>query len=156
MSAPPKVSFACPIPWAEMKGSDVSRYCAACGHTIHNLSALASEERAKLLQRAQTEKICGAYLVRLSGELVTTEAPLSSLEVRGIRQVGLAALSAGALALAAGCVSQSSEKKAGAEKPKEPIESVAKPGEKDEVLQLVGFILPTEEENSQTRPADKK
>jgi hypothetical protein len=156
MNTPPKISFACPIPWSEMKGSDVSRHCEACGHTIHNLSSLTLDQRGALLRRAQVEKICGSYFVRLSGELVTPESPLSPREVRGIRQVGIAALSAGALALAAGCVSHPSEKKAEPQGPPEQVESKSKPEDKDETIQLVGFIINTDEAKPADIPKEKK
>ncbi len=72
---------------------------------VPNLSLLSFEERQRILERAQTEKVCGTFLVRLSGEMVTPEKPLTPKERLGIRQLGLAALSAGALAVATGCVS---------------------------------------------------
>ena len=138
-----------------MKGGDVSRYCEACGHTIHNLSSLTRDERAAILQRAKTEKICGSYFVRLSGQLVTPEAPLLPREVRGIRQAGFAALSAGTLALAAGCVSHTPSKEVVA--PVEPpAESAANPEAKEEEVQLVGFIINTDETKPADAPTEKK
>ena len=124
--------------------------------TIHNLSSLTLDQRAAILQRAQVEKICGSYFVRLSGELVTPESPLSPREVRGIRQVGIAALSAGALALAAGCVSHPPENKIEPQKPPEQVESKSKSEDKEETIQLVGFIINTDEAKPADTPKEKK
>lgn len=88
-----------------MSGSERERFCAACRMQVPNLSLVSSEEREAILKRALTEKVCGSFLVRLSGEIVTPEKPLTPKEQFGIRQLGVAALSAGALAMASGCVS---------------------------------------------------
>ncbi len=80
------------------------KYCSQCGHHIHNLSLLNAAERAALLARAQNERICGTYYVRLSGELVTPEAPLTARERSNAKQFGAAILSAAAMAIASGCV----------------------------------------------------
>src|SRR4051812_668610 len=111
MNTPPKIQFACPSPWEKMQAHGSGKHCAECGHTVHDFSALTKEERAVLLERAQTEKICASYYLRLSDELVTPDSSLSDRERRSVKQVGIAALSAGALALAAGCVSHPVEKK---------------------------------------------
>src|SRR3954470_14511740 len=105
MHPPPKLSYACPLPWTSMRGAERLKYCAQCGHHVSNLSLLSAAERAALLARARTEQVCGSYLVRLSGEMVTPEAPLSAAEKFGVKQFGVAALSAAALAIAAGCTS---------------------------------------------------
>ncbi len=123
--------------WEMMRGNDITRFCESCGHHVHNLSALNDHQRAELIARARTEKICGTYQLRLNGELVTPEKPLTPREHLNLKQVGLAALSAGALALAAGCVS----------KPIPPAPQVmATPATTvgtDEVIELVGFMVDT-------------
>lgn len=154
MSTPPKISYVCPIPWGELKSTDVSRYCATCERTVYNLSAIGAEQRAKLLRRAETERICGSYFLRLSGEMVTPEAPLTVREARGIKQLGLAALSVGALALAAGCVTSGEQKKLEAEqKPAAQVDSSAQAGTKakatdkaDETVLFVGIISCTDKD----------
>ncbi len=105
MNTPPKIAFACPMLWEKMQGNDTTRFCQSCGHHVYNLSALNDHQRAELIARARTEKICGTYQLRLNGELVTPEKPLTPRERLNLKQVGLAALSAGALALATGCMS---------------------------------------------------
>src|SRR3954470_6392979 len=105
MHPPPKLSYACPLPWTSMGGAERLKYCAQCGHHVANLSLLSSAERSALLARARTEQVCGSYLVRLSGEMVTPEAPLSPAAQLGVKQFGVATLSAAALAIAAGCMS---------------------------------------------------
>jgi hypothetical protein len=108
MESPPKLSFVCPMPWREMTGHDRRKFCSECGHHVQNLSLLTRDERLSLLERARTERICGAYFVRISGEMVTPERPLTSREHAGLRQLTANALATGVLALAAGCASPSS------------------------------------------------
>ena len=93
-----------------MTGSERWKYCTQCGHHVTNLSLLSAAERAALLERAKTERICGTYYLRLSGEMVTPEAPLTSCERKGMKQVGVAVLSAAAMVIAAGCVSTAAPK----------------------------------------------
>jgi len=100
----PKLSYACPIPWSSLRGDERAKFCAQCGRTITNLSELDEKARLALLANAGGEKICITYYRRLSGEFVTPESPLTPEERAGIKQLGVAALSAGALALAAGCM----------------------------------------------------
>jgi len=95
-----------------MNGSERQKFCDRCGHHVANLSLLSAEERAALLARARDQSVCGSYFVRLSGELVTPERPLSFAESRSLRQFGIATLSAAALAVASGCVSQPQNKTA--------------------------------------------
>src|SRR5258708_32886468 len=90
-----------------MSGSEIRRFCETCVCHISNLSVMNAPARAALLEKARTERVCATYYVRLSGEMVTPENPLSTEEKSRVRQLGLAALSAGARALAAGCVSAS-------------------------------------------------
>ena len=99
----PKLSFVCPMPWQDMTGDERRKFCTQCGHHVQNLSLLARKERLALLERAKTERICGAYFIRLSGEMVTPDQPLTPQERKGIKQLTATALSAGVLALAAGC-----------------------------------------------------
>ena len=101
----PKLSFACPIPWAGLPGNERAKFCDQCGHTIVNFSTLTEAARRELLERAGPEKLCVTYYRRLSGEYVTPESPLTREERSRIKQLGVATLSAGALALAAGCMS---------------------------------------------------
>ena len=110
MNTPPKLAFACPMPWTTMTGTERWKYCTQCGHHVTNLSLLSAAERAALLERARTERICGSYFMRLSGEMVTPEAPLSSCERKGVKQLGVAVLSAAAMALASGCISATAPK----------------------------------------------
>jgi hypothetical protein len=105
MSSFPKLSYICPIPWSTLSGDERRKFCEKCGLHVTNLSELGKEERAILLKRAETESLCVSYYRRLSGEYVTPDAPLTQEERSKIRQYGVAALSAGALALAAGCAS---------------------------------------------------
>lgn len=95
-----------------MSGSERLKYCSQCGHHVSNLSLLSATERSALIARAKNERVCGSYFVRLSGEMVTPEAPMSRDEKRSVKQFGVAVLSAAALAVASGCVSQPERKPA--------------------------------------------
>lgn len=105
MNSFPKLSYACPIPWADLRGGERARFCEKCGHTIVNFSELTAAKRQELLERNGAEKLCVTYYRRLSGEYVTPDSPLTPEERSRVKQLGVAALSAGALALAAGCMS---------------------------------------------------
>jgi hypothetical protein len=103
MSLFPKLAYVCPIPWADLHGDERSRFCEKCGLTVTNLSELSTAERAAVFARAGKERLCGSFYRRMSGEYVTPDAPLTAEERSKIKQLGVAVLSAGALALAAGC-----------------------------------------------------
>jgi hypothetical protein len=107
----PKLSYACPIPWTDLRGDERARFCEKCGHTVVNFSELTAEARLKFLEDRGGEKLCATYYRRLSGEYVTPENPLTPEERSRVKQLGLATLSAGALALAAGCMSTPASEK---------------------------------------------
>ena len=145
MNAFPKLSYVCPIPWADLRGDECERFCEKCGHSVTNLSALSADARAALLLKIGKERLCVSYYQRLSGEYVTPEAPLTTEERSKIRQLGLAALSAGALALAAGCTSTSTPAKPPAPSEVKTNEAQAKasPNEEVIVLQVFGIVCDT-------------
>jgi hypothetical protein len=139
MNSPPLLSYACPIDWTKMSGTDRVRFCEACGRHVQNLSLLSDAERSALIKRARTERVCGSYWVRLTGELVTPANPLSPREKSSVRQFGTALLSAGALAIASGCVSQPATDPS----PSPPVATVApsvEAGGDEEIVLLTGFI----------------
>jgi hypothetical protein len=111
MNTFPQLSYVCPIRWNELPGDERERFCEKCGHRVSNLSAMNAAERTALLAKLGRERVCASFYVRLSGEYVTPENPLTPEERSKIRQLGVAALSAGALALAAGCISPSEQTK---------------------------------------------
>lgn len=88
-----------------MSGDERTRFCDVCGRHVHNLSALTADERATL-RRNSEGRLCGTYQRRLDGTYVTPEKPLTEQERVKMRQVGAIALSAAALTLLAGCVTQ--------------------------------------------------
>jgi hypothetical protein len=136
----PKLSYACPIPWSGLRGDEKARFCEQCGRTITNLSELSEEERIAHLSGDRDEELCVTYYRRASGEFVTPESPLTSEERSKIRQIGAAMLSAGALALAAGCVSTPVHPK---EEPKKEVQ--AKPVPEDGTVVLQAFGVTTSE-----------
>ena len=143
MSTFPKLSYACPIPWAELRGDERERFCEKCGHSVTNLSALSADARAALLAKAGKERLCVSFYVRLSGEYVTPEAPLTADERSKIRQLGVAALSAGALALAAGCVSTPAQSRQPAPGEVKQAETHAKASPNEDVIVLQAFGVMT-------------
>lgn len=139
MTAFPILSFACPIRWDALEGDEREKFCGKCGHRVTNLSAMSTAEREALLARASEERVCVSFYRRLSGEYVTPEAPLTSEERSKIRQLGVAALSAGALALAAGCTSAPPPQPAHATAQQQKQAAPAA-GEETVVLQAFGVI----------------
>lgn len=103
----PKLAFACPKLWADMRGDERTRFCDVCGMHVHDLSALAAEERAALVQNS-TGRLCVGYQQRLTGEFVTPDSPLTARERQNLRQIGTVALAGAALILAGGCVANQS------------------------------------------------
>lgn len=134
MSTFPQLSFVCPQPWANMAGDEKARFCTQCSRHIVNLSALTAEQRLALFKTTRPEDLCVAYYRRLSGEFVTAEKPLRDSE--SLKQFGLAVLSAGALALAAGCTA---EKKQPPPITAKPVTAKPDAGKKEEVILLLGF-----------------
>jgi len=102
----PPLSFVCPKLWTEMPGDERTRFCVVCGLHVHNLSALTADERASLRRNTQG-RLCATYQRRLDGTYVTPTKPLTETERVRMRQVGAIALSAAALTVLAGCVTQS-------------------------------------------------
>lgn len=153
---PPKLSFACPVPWQGMSGTERWKYCAQCGHHVANLSALTAAERQALLECAREARVCGTYYLRMSGEMVTPEAPLTPGEWGRLRQYGVAALSAAALTLAAGCVvpakpvaAESAPPPPVAMTPVEPGPPETKPAQTEEdevVLLFMGIVSESDED----------
>lgn len=134
----PKLSFACPIPWSSLRGDEKARFCEKCGRTITNLSELSTEARAALLAQADGKELCITYYRRLSGEFVTPENPLTPDERSRIKQLGVAALSAGAMALAAGCMSKSVPAAPPKEVRQQPVPTQTKAAD-SEVIMLQAF-----------------
>lgn len=157
-NTPPKLSFACPVKWDGMSGTERWKYCAQCGHHVANLSLLTPAERKALLERAREERICGTYYLRLSGEMVTPEAPLTPNERGRIRQFGAAALSAAALTLATGCVAPA--KKATAQNASLPVATVPAqpplPVPPEDLMQMVGVLIPFEVEPDACEKGDSE
>lgn len=97
----PKLSYACPILWSDMRGDEKERFCSKCARTVVNLSLLTEAQRTALLAQTDPRDLCVAYYRRLSGEFVTAEAPATQGEKRSVVQFGVAALSLGAAAVIA-------------------------------------------------------
>lgn len=101
MTSFPRLSYACPIPWASMRGDERERYCSKCARSVVNVSLLTHDQREALLANPPPGGLCVSYYQRLSGEMVSAENPLTPAESGRVVQWGVAALSLGAVALAA-------------------------------------------------------
>ncbi|HEX2855136.1 MAG TPA: hypothetical protein VHO24_18015 [Opitutaceae bacterium] len=138
MSSFPKLSYVCPIPWSTLTGDERRKFCEKCGLHVANLSEMGTAAREELLKRAETESVCVSFYRRLSGEYVTPDAPLTRDERSKIKPYGIAALSAAALAVAAGCASVSPSHKNDAPVAR-PAEAAAGKTSNDDVIILHAF-----------------
>jgi hypothetical protein len=102
MNTPPNLSFLCPVPWQSMAASERGRFCHQCQREIPNISLLTSEQREALLERAQGESFCAAFLTHLNGELATLET-LSHRPLWRVVQKGIASAALGTLVVSGGC-----------------------------------------------------
>lgn len=149
MNTPPTLSYVCPLKWAQLTGADDGKFCETCGHNVHNISLLSTEQRAALLARAKTERICGAYHARLNGELVTPEHPLTARERRHIVPVTAALATAAGLAFAPGCTTPPAATPA----PMTETQPVTASADEDEgVIVLLAFGMLTCEPETHTGP----
>lgn len=139
MNSFPQLSYVCPIRWNELRGDERERFCERCGHRVSNLSTMSATERAALMAKIGRERVCASFYVRLSGEYITPEKPLTPEERSKIRQLGVAALSAGALALAAGCVAPSEQAKLSPPAEATPQVTETAPATDEDVLVLQAF-----------------
>lgn len=155
MNSFPKLSFACPVKWDTLRGDERERFCEQCGHRVSNLSVMSTAERQDLLARAGQERICASFYVRLSGERVTPEKPLTTEERSRVRQLGVAALSAGALALAAGCVAPAKQAKAESTSPSQPAALPSPAKSEEEVIVLRAFGIVAEPTPASTKSSTK-
>jgi hypothetical protein len=134
----PKLSYACPVSWAELEGDEKAKFCGKCRRTITNLSELTEEARDAFSAKPQRAECCITYYRRPSGEFVTPENPLTDEERSRIKQLGVAALSAGALLLAAGCMAPSASS---AEKTKPAAPASLTAEDSTTVLQPLGIMV---------------
>lgn len=159
MITPPKLAFACGAPWETMSGDEREKLCAVCRRSIPNLSLMTSAERTALAEKTKTERVCASFYVRLSGEMVTAERPLTTTERSRVRQYGLVALSASALALATSCVAprtdspQAASPSAGSSPATAPT---ASPADEEEIIFLSVGIIACPEPPKVRGPASKR
>ena len=144
MSSFPKLAFMCPMPWTKMAGDEKKRFCSRCSKTVVNLSTMTEPERLALLAHSRPEDLCVAYYRRLQGGAVSAEDPLRESERAGVKQYGVAALSAAALVIVAAFAADKLAEKAAAPPANE---LTAQQSEKDnQTVMIMGMIVcPTDE-----------
>ncbi len=117
----PELSFQCPKLWEKLTGSSATRrFCAACGHSVHNLSTLSESERIALIEKSRDQRVCVAYYKNLVGDLLTS--PPADQKKRTATRIAAVAAAAGAIALSS-CSS----------------------GLRDKAIPLMGIMCPPEE-----------
>lgn len=98
-----RIDRPCAASWDAMPGDDRARQCAACGHAVHDLSALTAAEAAELFAGPVTP--CVRVRRRADGSVVTRDAA-AGRSWRALTRVLLTAASWAGLAVAAGCREQ--------------------------------------------------
>lgn len=91
----------CPAAWDAMTGDDRARYCAHCGKTVHNISAM-SEAQAHALLDAADAHLCVNFLRDRKGRPITADRPLSLATARSRRALAKALGGLGRLAACIG------------------------------------------------------
>lgn len=94
-----QIASPCPASWAEMKGDDRARHCAACDKQVYNISAMTSEEVVALIERTEGH-FCGRLYRRRDGSVLTADCPVGLAARAGRRVkrlVSLAAVGVGVL-----------------------------------------------------------
>ena len=97
-----KIASPCSASWDDMIGDARVRFCGKCAKNVYNLSEMTREEGEALL--AATEKeMCVRLYKRADGTVITTDCPVGvkAKRVRRVATLALAALGAGAAAIAA-------------------------------------------------------
>ena len=69
------ISTPCPMDWDRMPGDDRTRFCAACGRHVYNLTAMSPEATASLASviREHGERRCVRVYQRPDGTLVASK-----------------------------------------------------------------------------------
>ena len=73
-----EIASPCPALWSEMTGDDRSRFCQSCQLTVHNLSAMTTDEAQALLDTASDEgsRVCVRFYKREDGTVLTQDCPV--------------------------------------------------------------------------------
>jgi hypothetical protein len=91
-----KVASPCDASWDDMVGDDRTRFCSHCQKSVHNLSAMASQEAERFLE-AVAGSVCIRVYRRVDGTVLTADCPVG-VRRRRRRLVAVTALALGGLA----------------------------------------------------------
>src|SRR6267143_2477894 len=98
---PIQIGTACPLQWDRLSGVGSRRFCGACEHSVHNLSAMSSRQREQFALHTDGHD-CIAYELRDDGSMVTAPTPSISF-LRELRWKLVALLAALVPFLSGGC-----------------------------------------------------
>ncbi len=70
-----EIASPCSALWSEMTGDDRSRFCQSCQLTVHNLSAMTTDDAQALLTKAQEadKRVCVRFYQREDGTVMTQD-----------------------------------------------------------------------------------
>jgi len=84
-----RVASPCHAPWHEMQGNDRVRFCGECKLNVYNLSDMARDDAARLVE-SHEGRLCVRFFQRLDGTIITRDCPVGvRLIWRGARRIAL-------------------------------------------------------------------
>ncbi|HTL98474.1 MAG TPA: hypothetical protein VL181_06685 [Holophagaceae bacterium] len=69
-----QIASPCPAAWAEMRGDDRARFCAACEKHVYDFSKMTAAEGLALI-REKEGKVCARLWRRADGTVITADCP---------------------------------------------------------------------------------
>ncbi len=116
-----RVASPCSEKWDRMTGDERARFCGLCKKSVYDLSKMTTQEAVELVrQREAGAPPCVRFFMRPDGTVMTADCPEGRRRVLR-RRWGIAAMTAGAMALVAGGWSAFSGWFRGAEDPPTPL-----------------------------------
>ncbi len=129
--------------WDEMHGDSRTRFCEDCQLHVHNLSALSQRGVARVLARAEHERVCITYTRRADGTLVTRWDTMIDFLFRPIRR-GVAWLVAASLPIVlSACQTQNQVAGRVSATCKTPPQKKTAAAEEERVIVTGGVFIPS-------------
>ena len=98
-----QIAKPCSQSWAEMKGDDQVRHCAACELCVFNISEMTRAEAVALIQSRSTQRTCIRLHRRADGTVITRDCPTGTPKAVDKRRLLRNAVVASAAMLVAAC-----------------------------------------------------
>jgi hypothetical protein len=76
-----QIASPCTARWSAMKGDDRVRFCDQCQLQVYNLSAMSAAAVSDLVTRTEG-RLCGRYLMRRDGTILTNDCPVGARTAR--------------------------------------------------------------------------